>query len=171
MKHVELAVEPLRSAAVARAEQTAKDTIALHLEKLAAVGWDLNILAPYPKSGNRDYKNAVAYHHFILSITTYTQSTLRPGQPHIRKHCDANVARYVQICKDQAGAQYTAFVAKLTKKIGACDSAVLDGNHVWGYSHLTVSKAGVTEVWKTQQIVNVSVHGKLFNQWPSRKLK
>jgi hypothetical protein len=34
-----------------------------------------------------------------------------------------------------------------------------------------VTKGGTVERWKTQQIVNVSRLGKLFNQWPTRQLQ
>ena len=43
---------------------------------------------------------------------------------------------------------------------------------MWGYSVLTVTKEdGSVERWKTQQIMNISVLGLLFAQWPSRKMK
>jgi hypothetical protein len=68
--------------------------------------------------------------------------------------------------------QYTAFIQKLEGKVGAHTAAALDGSHVWGFSILTVTKAdGTVEKWKTEQIINVSVLGKVFNQWPSRKVK
>ena len=171
MNYVELAVEPLRAAAVARAEQTAKNFVNANLQRLADVGWDVDLIAPYPKAHNPNYKRCVSYRNFMISITTYTKPTLRPGEPQLRKQSLIAEQRYVDSCKAAADAQYSAFIAKLNKKIGTCDSADLTGDHVWGYSLLTVTKAGVTEIWKTQQIVNVSVLHKVFNQWPSRKVK
>ena len=171
MNYVELAVEPLRTAAVARAEKTARNILTVRLQKLADAGWDVDLVAPYPKAHNRDFKACVNYRNFMLSITTYTKSTLRLGEPHIRKQSDIAEQHYIDSCKAAADAQYSAFIAKLTAKIGECNSAVLTGDHVWGYSTLTVTKGNTVELWKTQQIVNVSVLHKVFNQWPSRKVK
>ena len=80
-------------------------------------------------------------------------------------------AKFVDDTMRDAAAQYDAFIAKLIRKIGDFDSATLTGSHVWGYSILTVTKGAATERWGTRQIVNQSVLGKLFNQWPSRKIK
>jgi hypothetical protein len=50
--------------------------------------------------------------------------------------------------------------------------ASITGTHIWGHSVLTVTLPnGTVERWKTQQIVNQSKLGLLFNQWPSRKMK
>ena len=81
------------------------------------------------------------------------------------------IARFIKNSKEEAAAQYDAFVAKLIRKIGVVETAELTGNHVWSYSYLNVTKAdGTKESWKTQMIVNVSKLGKLFNQWPTRKV-
>ncbi|MNE44768.1 hypothetical protein D3C80_1390130 [compost metagenome] len=81
-------------------------------------------------------------------------------------------ALFVKQAQENASAQYDAFIAKLEAKIGEVTAAILSGEHVWGHSILTVTKAdGTTEKWKTQMIVNVSVLGNLFNQWPTRKVK
>jgi hypothetical protein len=80
--------------------------------------------------------------------------------------------KFVQEARENAAFQYEAYVAKLNKKIGPAKSASLTGNHVWGYSFLTVvTESGETQIWKTQMIVNVSKLGKLFNQFPTRKVK
>ena len=70
-----------------------------------------------------------------------------------------------------AAADFDAYVGKLTKKVGDVVSAKVEGA-LWQGSRLTVTKAdGSIERWNTQQIINVSVLGKLFNQWPTRKQK
>lgn len=85
---------------------------------------------------------------------------------------DERVARYVKTAREDAAAQYEAFVAKLTVKIGAVETATLAGRGVWSHSILTVTKSdGARENWKTQMILNVSGLGKVFNQWPTRKVK
>ena len=62
------------------------------------------------------------------------------------------------------------YVAKLTEKVGACDAAAVTGE-LWQESLLVVRKGETVERWKTQQILNFSVYGKAFNQWPTRKVK
>ena len=85
---------------------------------------------------------------------------------------EAKIDRFVAARKEQAAAEYDAFIAKLVKKIGPVVTAELDGNHVWSHSILTVVlKSGEQQRWKTQQITNISKYGKHFNQWPSRKMK
>lgn len=82
------------------------------------------------------------------------------------------VEKFIQAAKADAAAQYEAFVAKLQQKIGEVKNATLKGNHVWSYSILTVEKPdGTVEHWKTQMIINVSKLGKMFNQFPTRKVK
>ncbi len=64
------------------------------------------------------------------------------------------------------------FICKLVAKVGEVTEASIAGNHIWGESYLTVTTiAGAKQTWKTQQIVNVSVLGNYFNQWPTRLMK
>jgi hypothetical protein len=69
---------------------------------------------------------------------------------------------------------YDSYVAKMNQKTNWPVAAVFRWGvgDVWGRSDLKVTlKDGSTEVWRTQVIVNVSKLGKLFNQWPSRRVK
>lgn len=175
MNPIETAVSPLKVEAVARAEKECRAMVQRMTETLEGAGWDLNVVAPYPNSRTMDrkaYLQAKARRNSFHAITRSIKPTLRPGEPYIVELFPAAVERFVESCKADAAAQYDAFVAKLSRKIGECLDATLSGNHVWGYSVLTVEKAdGSVERWQTQQIVNCSSLGKLFNQWPSRKLK
>lgn len=69
--------------------------------------------------------------------------------------------------------QFLAFASKLELKVGAVTEASLQTlRGVWGESYLYVTTAeGVAQCWKTQTIVNRSVLGKLFFQWPTRIVK
>jgi len=125
--------------------------------------------------GNREWKMQKARRDRFLSLvdskSVYDRS-MQGGYREIYTRNEEKIAEFVSKAVEAAGAQYTAFIAKLEDKVGAHTAATLEGSHVWGYSFLTVTKAdGAVEVWKTQQITNVSVHGLLFNQWPSRKVK
>jgi hypothetical protein len=174
MNPIETAVAPLKADAIARAETEAQAAIARAHAKLAEFGWDVDKAAPRPNGnmGRAQYKTMMARHNWLLSLTDHTKSYHRHGEPHIRAASPEREARYIVAAREQAAAQYDLFVMKLVRKVGECLTATLTGSHVWGHSILTVGKAdGTTERWKTQQIVNQSVLGTIFNQWPSRKVK
>jgi hypothetical protein len=65
------------------------------------------------------------------------------------------------------------YASKLTAKVGEASNASLTvSSDVWGLSVLTVTKPdGSIKRWRTQVIVNCSVLGKNFNQFPTRLLK
>jgi len=155
------AVEPLRANAVEHARKEASDLADRTLARYAA---DRTII---------DYKMNMTRHERALrdnllarirSLTTVVSNEFTRNEE--------KVAAFIDDAGERASLQYTGFIQKLEAKVGDHTAAVLTGNHVWGYSVLHVTKAdGTTENWKTQQIFNVSVLGKLFHQWPSRKVK
>lgn len=183
MTAIEIAVMPLKSEAMDRAEKYAHEQIGKVWEMLAAADWKVNAVAPYPNStrmGRKDYMVAKGRRTFVDSLTTTRDEAdkeingfiLRYDNPEfiVRANPKA-VERIVKNARDNAAAQYDAFVAKLVQKVGAHESATLAGSHVWGHSILTVQRGPAVERWKTQMIVNVSKLGKLFNQFPTRKVK
>jgi hypothetical protein len=178
---IELAVMPLKEAAVARAEQEAREMVVRCTTKLAAANFDLSIVAPYPTSrlgyptsrlGVNEYHMAMGKRSMYLHIVKHVSGSRRHNDPEIVTICPESVERFIKNTKEDAAMQYDEFVSKLVAKIGKVTDASLFGNHVWSFSLLTVTKEdGTKEVWKTQMIVNVSKLGKLFNQWPTRKVK
>lgn len=168
------AVLPLKDAAIERAEVEARKRVVWAAEKLQEAGNDLRVVAPRP-NGNMSravYRQADSLCLFFSHITRWRATTWRRGEPQLVDIHPPAVERYIADARADASASYDAFVAKLEAKIGPCVSATLDGNHVWAYSTLTVTKEdGRVERWKTQTIVNVSSLGKLFNQYPTRKIK
>lgn len=175
MNQIEAAVLPLRADAIKSAEDYARALVAQIYSKLEAANWDVDVAFPRGDSmrdSREGYRLKTRSHDRACSVTTYTQSTRRPGEPNTRKASPEAVERFVTAAKEMATIQYDLFVAKLTRKIGDTTAAVLTGNHVWAFSILRVTKPdGSTEDWKTQQILNVSKLGLVFAQWPSRKLK
>ncbi len=165
------AVEPLRADAVARARQEAADLVERTFVKLAE---DPTYYA-YPRNiyGKREYAIQHGRYRLLQSLTKAVHNngvSSRDGFTQVRD--EAKVAHFIDDSGEVASQQYTAFIQKLEYKVGAHTAATLTGGHVWGFSILHVTKAdGSVEKWKTQQIINVSVLGKLFNQWPSRKVK
>ena len=176
MTAVELAVSHLKTDAQDRAEQYARKIVAYIEAELAKSGWDINAAAPFPNSMKCDraeYVSQKSKYTLFHSVTVQ-----RPGQygitmngPRFVDMDPARVEKFVKEAREDAAAQYTAFVAKLVKKIGAHSTAVLDGNHVWGHSVLTVTTPAGVQKWKTQTIINTSKLGKIFNQYPTRMVK
>jgi hypothetical protein len=174
-KHpVALAVEPTRQKAVDAAAAEAKKIVAKVREELKASGFDLLVCAPYPNSGmgRATYMTAQAKYQLFSSLTKWRKGTYSPREPHLADVTPELVAKFIAKAKERAAIDFDAFIVKLVQKIGACKKAELTGDFVWSYSFLAVDKVGgVREVWKTQQIINVSKLGRLFNQWPTRLMK
>lgn len=169
---IEAAVSPLKEDAIKRAAQEAMRIVDHLTRRLAECEGNADVLAPRPDWRDGAYKEKMGRRQLLESISKSTKLARPYSEPDIRVIDADRVAKFVQDAMDNAAAQYEAFVAKLCKKIWHCESAELDGNHVWGYSILTVTyNSGTVERFKTQMIVNVSKHGKLFNQWPTRKVK
>lgn len=167
------AVEPLIADAQKWAEQITREHIAKAEQQLAAADWDLEKVAPYPSSRNSraDFMAGERRYRFFRAFTTSRKSSRSMHDPNF---CDPNptaIEKIVKEAREDAAAKYEAFIAKLEQKVGAHTSAKLEGNHVWGWSFLTVQTPTGVQIWKTQQITNVSVLGLYFPQWPSRKVK
>lgn len=174
MTPIAQAVEPLRTDAVAAAQTAAKARIARMTAALDAAGMNLDVVAPRPDSlrTNREtYRRMMAVRDAFAAITRSTQAVRRPGEPCIVRVDQELCERMVRMSGEAADAEYTAFIAKLETKVGEHTAATLTGNHVWGYSLLTVETPAGTQTWKTRQIGNVSKLGLHFPQWPSRKVK
>ena len=175
MNAIETAVYPLKAMAVEAAEQRALDKIKAVCEDLSAHGWDANACAAFPHSmmSRASYKQLQAKHNLYRMLTSATATSLRRGQPDIRVRNPEGEALFVKQFRDAAAASYDAYVAKLNAKIGECTTASLHTlGGVWGHSELTVTTAaGERQVWRTQMILNCSVLGTLFNQWPTRRVK
>lgn len=189
MNPIEAAVAPLKEEAVKKAYQYAEKIITNVLLDLAANDMDATKAAPYPASTLRrpEYILAKSKYGLYRALTDHDTDDIRTKaqkpwdnptrSPNIRKRSIEAESKFLDDAKRDAAAQYDLFVMKLIDKCGPCDRASLKGSHVWGFSFLTVERfdaAGNTltrEVWKTQQIVNVSKLGKVFNQWPTRKVR
>jgi hypothetical protein len=180
---VYVAVMPLKSDAVARAERHAREVVADITKALADVDGRINAVAPRANSirmGRKDFAVAQGKRRLYDSLTRGLNDNkfvdgkfvdFRSADYCVEVDTDS-VERFVKIARDEAAVEYDAFVLKLISKVGDVTAAELAGSHVWGHSVLTVvTAAGETQRWKTQMIVNVSVHGKLFNQFPTRMLK
>jgi hypothetical protein len=169
------AVEPLRAQAEKQAVAAAESMVARATEELITLGGSLKVIAPYPDSKLPRVKwvQAEAKYRFFRQITKRVAGgTYRLNDPEISEIDPAGVNRFVESVRRDAIAQYEAYVAKLNAKVGDHTVATLEHDGLWFRSTLTVTKAdGTTENWFTQMILNRSVYGKVFNQFPTRKVK
>jgi hypothetical protein len=178
---IKAAVEPFRAVAMDAAEREARATVVQVGERLEAAGFDRRALCPSPNSNGKrsDYFRAVGWRNLVQSITVGDKPMhhLRGNEPDICKICPEAVEIFVKNAKRDASHEFDLYVAKLTGKVS--EKAKKDGvtvleasqsqGAVWFKSHLLVTMTdGTTQRWNTQTIVNYSVHGKAFNQFPTR---
>jgi hypothetical protein len=173
------AIEPQKTECVDRAEQAFINYVENTIKPLLAEhGYDINKAAPRP-NGMRDSRASYVFkQNFRAQIQSITESAnsnewgyRKHGDPELVRISEERYARVREQVRKDAGASFDAYVAKLTAKVGEGVSSASVVGHLWDYSILTVEKNGSTEQWRTQQILNVSCLGKVFNQWPTRKMK
>lgn len=168
------AVAPLKNDAMDRAEKKAREIVKKIREQLKAANNDAQVVAPYPDSNLRraDYMVAQAKYTMVRKLVKHRKGSRNMREPELVDMDSNKIEQFVIDTRKTAAMQYDMFVGKLVNKIGAVKDAKLEGNHVWGYSFLTVTKeGGAKEIWKTQMILNISKLGTVFNQWPTRKVK
>lgn len=176
---IAVAVGPLKAKGIEQAENATRRMIERVLSDLAAKDWDAEAFAPYPSSrmDRTTYKTKHAKYAFVRNITTGDQerriSYRKSGDPEYVVRDDAGVERLVRQARDMAALNYDAYVLKLQAKIGDTTAAdLVTYGDLWSDSDLIVTLAsGERERWNTKVILNHSVYGLAFNQWPTRKMK
>ena len=176
MNHIAQAVEPRRTASIERARAAAAKSIEAAYADLESNGWDLDKAAPGPngRMSRVDYKMAQAKHNFYATITIANPNAprrIRMTDPRPVIASDERISIVLARVEREASEQFDAYIGKLTGKIGETTAASINNSPLWNGSVLTVTKPdGTTEQWKTKMIINVSSLGKLFNQWPTRRV-
>lgn len=185
------ALEGYRVGAMDEAEASIVQVLMNAYRALAEADWNLDVVAPRPNSlkmGRTEYMAANHKRAFYSSITTNDNERNNAETRAMRARGEAvgygntpNFVRYTEMCvtsmiqraRQDASASFDAFVAKLAQKNGAgVVSATVDRASVWNDSILTATfEDGSKKVWHTKTIINCSVYGKLFNQWPSREVR
>ena len=86
--------------------------------------------------------------------------------------CEDMILRFIASYRRAAHAEVDSFVVKLAHKIGKPVTSVKILGSLWEQSFLTVvTEDGETQKWTTRCILNCSVLGKLFSQWPTRRAR
>jgi hypothetical protein len=171
---IAIAVQPIKQSSIDAAVEATHEVIANIKTKLETAGWDLNVAFPRPgiNASRATYMALKAAHDYARSLVSPVKCSRKPSEPFMVTWCEEGVSRAIKNAADDAAFQYEAYVVKLIKKVGACDSAVMGYmNGVWHDSNLVVIKGDAKEVWNTKCIVNRSVYGKVFNQFPTRLRK
>lgn len=118
----------------------------------------VNAIAPEPQRGlfSTDYK---AYKN---------ATTLRTFWSFVDR---VDVDEYVSEEAKAAGASYDAWTHKLVQKIGKPVTQAQVSGDPWHGSYITVkTKDGEEQSWHTKMILNRSKLGKMFNQFPTRRV-
>lgn len=170
------ALHPQKVDAVRSAREDAERVIERVRKELEAAGWNIDAVAPYPNSfrtGRDEYKRMSAKRSLFSSLTErQNPGSYKREDEKLVKMSEDGIARFISNSEQDAALQYDAFICKMVSKVGDVADAEIAGEHVWSHSILTVTKQdGSVERWKTQQIVNYSVYGRPYLQWPSRKVK
>lgn len=164
---IALAIAPLRENAAAAAREWAEKVVASAKDKLAAAGFDLDIVVPPVDRNATKVQRAIAdearaHYGQFLKLAANGRATWDYSRG----------ARFIAQSVSDTEASFDSFVLKLDGKVGDHTAATLISGATWGYSILRVILAdGTVQHWKTQQIVNSSSLGRLFNQWPTRLMK
>lgn len=176
MNLVEQAVAPLKIAAIEHAREQAVIQADRIYAELIKAEWNLDVAAPRGhslKDGGYTYRQKNEKRSLFASLTlTVPSKDYRPHAPHFVQASDERRNSFIKEAGENAAFSFDLYSAKLTGKVGAVVRAAIDGKHLWQGSTLSVTTVdGVDQRWFTQQIVNCSKLGKLFNQFPTRKLK
>jgi hypothetical protein len=150
-------------------EQTSAD--------LRAASWNAAKAYPYRAPNGKRYDTSIGtlppfFYDFFRFDHDKGPHIVEPKRPEARQ------AFIERESTQQARDDVWCFAAKLAGKIdgelaelggGTIRSITLHGD-MWTGSTLTVDTTRGTQRWETQVIVNVSCLGKLFNQWPTRRV-
>jgi hypothetical protein len=176
---VRTAVLPMKEIA----EDNAARVMSAHIEETLKTlehdyKWDVEAYAPYPSSlrnGRIEFKQKLSRYQFVRGITTSVKPCRMVNEPDFVMRDDKKITRAIEKARDLAAETFEAYAYKLTGKVGTdvvAADAISEGNDLWTASALQVyHNDGTFSTWKTKTIVNCSVYGKLFLQFPTRKAK
>jgi hypothetical protein len=172
------AVLPLKEEAMEYARKNAVQQVEVRRGVMEKFGWDIDAAAPRPiptktTGWGRDQKVVVQGDSKKVTEEKngrrFALLAICDGGEGIVRFSQAAATRFVEGAMKEAAVDFDAFVSKLDNKVQAHDTAEIEGRP-WIGSIITITKGDVTERWHTQQIINYSVYGKPYNQWPTRLL-
>jgi hypothetical protein len=183
---IKTAIEPMRSAASELATQQSIEQIERLTSALEANDWNITEIV------NKRFRNAsfgkrkevAAPFKMITAIddarmedvpyTIRSRVQYMNVRPDFRVRDDHMEMAFIRQAQKDAESSFDAYAAKMVSKVGddVVDAKLECKGNAWVRSTLVVTrKDGSIERWNTTMIVNFSVHGKAFNQFPTRKAK
>lgn len=156
------------------AREEAQKFIDARIAALKKAEWDLNKVAPEPKTGygTEAYKMAQARRAVYSSITKAKDQYPKKGEPDTRVLNQVMVDRYIDQNVQSAEDDYRGFMQKMIEKIGKpVVKATMTGS-IWRNAVLTIeTNDGEEQVWNTKMMINYSKYQKAYNQFPSLRKK
>jgi hypothetical protein len=155
------------------------------IASLEAAGWDMEKAFPHPHGSmsRAQYRSADAARKNAQRFTEWdhakrTLGSNRFGGPEPVKLKRTESEQLAKLMEDAARDAKLALQSYCWKLAGKITSELADGDtvtaatyaggsNVWGWSFVNVTTAAGSQSWKTKMIVNFSVYGKAFNQWPT----
>ena len=185
--HIAKAFLPMKTEAMAYAKSESEKWNNELVSRLEKADWNLDTLAPKaPKDATKEQiesadRRRAMYGRVskrddqrLISAGFTKPSKFNPGHhvllddaPSYVTYDAGSAERHVKADVEAAAEFFDTFVSKMDAKVGDHDSAEVEGKP-WIGATVTITKGALREVWHTQQIINRSVYGKLFNQWPTR---
>lgn len=154
---------------VKRAEEMSKKQFDSIMKIMADHGWDLDKIAPEPKTGmgREAYKAAGQKRAFYMQMTDAVGS---PTGAH-RKLSPKLREKHIERDKQAAHDSYMAWVKKMIQKIGGSVKDAEMRGSPWTGATLKVTKNDrETQTWVAKMIINRSKYNTLFNQFPTRRV-
>ena len=107
-----------------------------------------------------------------IQLTTFDGATQAYNGPNLRKRYPQSEERFINNSIKKAEEKYLLFILKMESKINKeIIKAAIDGT-IWTNALITVETVdGEIQVWKTKMIINFSKYNKMFNQFPTRRIK
>ncbi len=179
-KELAAALEPTRSAIIERVKVQTLARVGMVYEKMIAHGW--NLTAAFPTNFNSPkWKQLKEDREFAKHYTRKPEGVEPSGrmfspEPRVGISDKQKEAKATATGEKYAEELLASYSGKLTVKIrkfaGEREIASVSykgDSDPWGYSFVKVELAnGEAFTLKTQVIVNCSVNGLLFNQFPTR---
>jgi serine protease inhibitor ecotin len=166
------ALEETRKDLIERYTALALEQLQKMREELSKAGMDLEKVAPYPNASKMrrvQYRAALRKRQYFSRFFK-TGDSYRMNGPHIVAEIPDAENRLRAETKIAADAQVDSYINKLAGKIGKQAASVRVNGRVWdGAVMEVVCEDGEAQSWRTKCIINRSVYGKFFNQWPTRR--
>lgn len=167
------ATADIRADYVARYTELEMATLVRDRAGLVAMGMDASVYAPYPtgRMAKDAYLQAESKYRRVRFSFRGVKGYRCMNEPEIVVEREDAEPRRRAAAKAEADAQVDSYLFKMAAKIGKDIASASTNGCIWDFATLkVVCVDGEEQTWKTNCILNQSVYGKLFNQWPTRRV-